>query len=330
MRLPIPAFVISLLLLAALPAQAQMLKDAALDALFAAERFDELDRAGRQRQAAQADDPQALLAVALASLRGSDGTRRQAVITQAEVCVQRQPRAAACHYALGVVLGIQAASEGLFKLAASTGRVKEALLEAMTLEPGWYAARSAVVQVYALVPSMMGGSTAKALETARAASRPEEIKALEARLALQDGKYEQVLEVLAGLRPGRDSALAADIDGWGRGAAFGLVNDGKAEKARPYFERVARERPETAYAVFGLGRVASETGAPAEAVRFFEQAARLKGADELPIDYRAGIALRTLGRTDAARDAFRRFIATGKGAKPNLDDARKRFDQLGA
>lgn len=308
------------------PAQAQMFRDGALDALYAAGRFDELERAGRQRPA---DDAQGLLARAMAALQSNDAKRRQAVIDQAEACVQREPKAAACHYALGALLGVHAATEGMLKLASSIGRVKDALHEALALEPKWYAARGAVVEYYALVPGMLGGSTAKALEIARAAPRPEETRALEARLALQDGKLEAALDALVALQPLADSALAADVDGWARAAAFGLLNKGQHARARSHFERVMRQRPEAAYAPYGLGRVLAETGAPADALTHYEAAAKLKGAAELPIDYRAGIAHQALGSADAARAALRRFVAAGKGSKANLDDARKRLAQLG-
>lgn len=309
-------------------AQAQMFKDSALDALYAAERFDEVGRAGTQRLAARADDTQGLLAAAIGALRSNDAPRREAVIAQAEACVQRQPQAAACHYALGAVLGIHAASEGMMKLASSVGRIKGSLQEALALDPQWYAARSAVVEFYALAPGIVGGSTAKAQETARGAARPEQVRALQARLALQDGQPEQALLALSAIQPGNDSALANDISAWSRAAAFALLNEKQPEKARAYFERALREQPELAVAAYGLGRVHSETGAPDQALKLFEQAARLRGAAELPIAYRAGIAQQALGQKDAAKESFKRFVAAGKGPKANLDDAKKRLDQL--
>jgi len=330
MHLPIRHFLWFMLLCAGLPVQAQMFKDSVLDALYAAERFDELGRTGAQRLAVRADDPQALLAVAVGALRGNDAARREAAIAQAEACVQRQPQAAVCHYALGAVLGIHAASEGMMKLAASVGRVKGALQEALALDPQWYAARSAVVEFYALAPGIVGGSIAKAQETARAAPRPEQVRALQARVALQEGRLEPALLTLMTVQPGNDSALAADVHAWARAAAFALVNEGQPEKARGYFERAQREQPELAVAPYGLGRVLSDTGAPAEALKQFETAARLRGAAELPIAYRAGIAQQALGQKDAARESFKRYVAAGKGPKANLDDARKRLEQLGA
>jgi len=46
--------------------------------------------------------------------------------------------------------------------------------------------------------------------------------------------------------------------------------------------------------------------------------------------WRVGISLQELGRTDAARASFQRFVAAGKGQKASLDDAKKRLAQLGA
>jgi tetratricopeptide (TPR) repeat protein len=330
MRLPIQHLAMLVLLCAGLPVQAQMFKDPALDALYSAERFDEVGRAGTQRLAANADDAQALLAAAIGALRGSDAARREAVIAHAEACVQRQPQAAVCHYTLGAVLGVHAASLGMMKLAASVGRVKAALQEALTLEPQWYAARSAVVEFYSVAPALVGGSIGKAQETARGAPRPEQARALQARVLLQEGQPEAALAALAAVQPGNDSALANDVTAWSRAAAFALLSDKQPEKARAYFERAARERPELAVAPYGLGRVLSETGAPAEALKQFELAARLRGAGDLPIAYRTGIAQQALGQKEAARESLQRFVAAGRGSKGNLDDAKKRLEQLGA
>lgn len=308
-----------------------MFQDTALDTLYAAERFDELGRLGQQRLAARPEDTQALLAAAVGALRGgSEAAQREAVIEQAGRCVQRQPQSAVCHYVLGATLGVHAAADGMLKLMASVGRVKTALQQALALEPAWHAARSAVVEFYLLAPGVVGGSVARAQETARAAPRPEQVRALLARVALHEGRLDEALASLSTLQPGTDSALAGDVGSWARAAAFALVNEGQPDKARPHFERAMQARPELAWPPYGLGRVLTDSGAPEQALALFEQAARLRGAAELPIGYRSGIALQALGRKDAAREAFRRFVGAGKGPRSNLDDARKRLDQLGS
>ena len=317
------------LCLATPTAQAQMFKDLALEALHVAGKSAELQRLATQRLAAQADDVQAVLALAVTALAGTDASPRQAALARAEGCVQRLPQAAACHYALGTVLGVQAMSEGMLKAARSAGTIKTALTQAQALEPGWYPARSALVEFYLMAPGMMGGSSAKAAELAAAAPVPDQARALQARVALQDGKAETALASLAPLLTVADQELADDVRQWGTQAAFNLVNNGQATKAQGFFERLARERPGHAVGPYGLARVRTEAGAFDEAVKLFESSATLKGADTLPIDYRKGIALQQAGRVEAAKLAFKTFVAAGKGQKSSLEDARKRLDQLG-
>ncbi len=311
-------------------AQAQMLKDPALEALYVASRTDDLQRAAAQRLAAQPDDAQAVLGLALAALERDDAAARRAAIGRAEACIEKQPRAAPCQYALGVVLGIQAMSEGMFKAARSVGTIRDALVQANELEPGWYPARSALVEFYLLAPGMMGGSTAKAVELAHAAPRPEQARALEARIAMHDGKAEAAVQALLALPAGLARELAADVNAWGSQAGLGLINAGHAAKAQPLLERLQREHPGEANAAYALARARGEAGAHAEALRLYEQALGLKGAPAWPLHYRIGITQQQLGRPEAARASYARYIAAGKGQKSSLEDARKRLEQLGS
>ena len=64
-------------------------------------------------------------------------------------------------------------------------------------------------------------------------------------------------------------------------------------------------------------------------MKLIEQSAKLKGADELPLDYRAGITHQALGNKEAARAAFTRFINKGKGQESSINEAKKRLAQLG-
>jgi hypothetical protein len=313
---------------AAAPAQAQLFKDGALQALHLADKPAELQRVARERLAAQPGDAQAVLALAVTALAGNDAPARLAAIARAEACAQAQPQAAACHYALGVVLGVQAMTEGLFKAARSAGSVKTALTQAQALEPGWFPARSALLEFYLLAPGMMGGSAAKAQELARSAPLPEQARALQARVDLQEGRAEAALQALTPLLGAGDPALVDDAAQWGVQAGARLINDGQAAKAQTFFERLLRERPASAAGAYGLGRVRAESGAHADALKLFDQAAAGKGAATFPIDYRRGIALQALGRKEDARAALTRFVDAGKGQKATLEDARKRLEQL--
>ncbi|MEN9631422.1 MAG: hypothetical protein RJA10_4650, partial [Pseudomonadota bacterium] len=116
------------LCLAAPVADAQMFSDPALESLFKARQFAELERAGQQRLAGRADDRQAVLALAVAVQQAeSTKARREAAIARAEACVETQPQAAECHFALGSTLGVHAVNEGLMAMAGSAGRIQASL-----------------------------------------------------------------------------------------------------------------------------------------------------------------------------------------------------------
>ncbi len=320
-----------LLLCALQPAaQAQTFKDPALESLYRAERSDELQRVVAQRAAAQPADAQAVLGLALLALRQDEAKARLAAIERAEACLEKQPRAAECHYALGVVLGVQAISEGMFKAARSAGRVRDALATALELEPSWYPARSALVEFYLVAPGVMGGSTTRAAELVRTAARPEQTKLLEVRVAMADKRWDAAQQSLLSLPSPLAPELAADARAWAVQVGLGMVNAGQAVKAKTLFERTLRDYPGQAGPVYGLARVRAEVGAHEEALKLYEQAATAKGADALPLAWRIGIEQQALGRKDDARASFTRFVAAGKGPKPALEDAAKRLEQLGS
>ena len=316
-------------ILVATPLAAQTLKDAALEALYVSEKSDELQRLATQRLAAQPDDAQAVLALALVALERDDTAARRQALARAEACAEKQPRAAPCLYAHGVLLGIHAMSDGMVKAARSAGTVQTALATAHEIDPAWYPGRSALMEFYLAAPGMLGGSTTKAAELARSAPRPEQVSALQGRVAMQDKRFEAAIAAFMALPATLEPALAADVRGWGLQAGLGLVVSGQAAKAQPYFERQMRDHPSHGAGAYGLARLKGEQGDWAEALRLYEVAAGLKGASEWPVVYRVGIAQQQLKRNDAAKASFTRFIAAGKGQKSSLEDARKRLEQLG-
>lgn len=319
------------LCLAASAASARMFTDPALEALFKARRFADLDRSGQQRLAAHADDRQAVLALAVAVQQAaSTPAQRKTAIAHAEACVERQPAAAECHFALGSTLGVHAVNEGLLAMAGSAGRVHDALSQALKLAPQWYAARSAMVTFYVVAPALMGGSADKAAQVAQAAAAPAQVQALKAFVELNAERPEPALAALRSIPSGSDSVLDNDVREWGNGAAFTLLNLGQPARVGDWFERAQRERPADARATYGLGRVKAESHAHAEALAWYERARSLDGAAGLPIDYRVGLSQLALGQTGPAREALSRFVKAGKGPKKSLDDARRRLEQLGA
>lgn len=324
------AFAALAIALAVPAAQAQMFKDPALEALYEAEQADELQRVSQQRLAAKADDAQAVLGLAMASLMREDAAARKAAIERAEACVAARPEAVACQYSLGVVLGIQAMSEGMMKAMRSIGTVRDALRAAHQGDPQWYPARSALMEMNLELPYMMGGSKSQAETLARGAPRPEEAAALALRLQLQDEKAAgAVLAAYQALPPGLEHSVADDARGWALQAAMQLARQGKAAQALPFFERMAREKPGHAGGFYGQALVKAEAADWAASLRLLETAAKLKGRDAFPLPYRMGIAQQALGQVEAARASFTRYVKEGRGWPEQRDDARKRLEQLG-
>lgn len=310
-------------------AWAQTIRDPALEALYTAGRTQDLHRASAQRVQAQADDAPAVLGLALAALEMDETSARRQAITAAEACVARQPRAGACHYALGVTLGVQAMVDGMLKAARSAGTVREALSTALEIDTSWYPARSALVEFYLLAPGIMGGSTSRATELAGSAPRAEQVLALQARVAMADRRLEAAVQGLAKLPTALEHALASDVQAWSVQAGLGLVNEGQWAKAQGLLERCLRNRPDDAGALYALGRARGEAGEPAQALKLYEQAAAAKNASAWPVQYRVGLTLEQLGRPHEAKAAFKRHIAAAKGPKNLLEEARKRVEALG-
>jgi hypothetical protein len=318
----------ALALLGSAPLWAQTLTDPALESLYAAERHAELQRAATQRLATQPDDAQAILALALVALERNEAPLRRDSLDKARGCAERQPKAAGCHYALGVLLGVQAMNEGMLAAARNAGTVREALATAHALDPAWYPGRSALVEFHVAAPGMMGGSLSKAGELACSAPRPEQAAALQARILIADKKAAEALPRLQALLPVADPALRADVLQWGTQAGLGLVNNGQAAQAQAWFERLLREYPDESAGAWGLARVKGELGDWAGALPLFERSGKLKGGDRWPVAYRVGMAQQQLGQLDAARASLQRFVDAGKGQKASLDDARKRLAEL--
>lgn len=320
--------VLAAMALPAVPAQAQLFRDAGLQRLLDGDRVPELGRVAAGRLASQADDAQAVLGVALAALSSNQAAPREAALKHAEACLKAAPQAAECHYALGSVLGVHAMSQGMMSMASSVGRVKQALSESFRLAPQWYPARGALVEFYLLAPGMLGGSNSRAAELARTAPRAEQVRALEGRVAVAEGRLEQAASQLLALDGVSDPAVVDDMRQWAALAGFQLLGKEQPGKARQVFERLVAQQPAWALGAYGLGRALAVEGQQPEAVRWFEQGRKLRGAEQLPIDYYLGQAYQAQGQAEAARAAYTRFVQRATGQPKQLDDARKRLAQL--
>ncbi len=117
---------------------------------------------------------------------------------------------------------------------------------------------------------------------------------------------------------------------------------GSVSKAKELEAAVRASQPETAriirvnlaaeakrWGAMEAGRVHTKMGQADEAIRNFERAKTMAGADAYPIEHRLGDAYLAKGDKAQAKAAYERFIANKRANQANLDDARKSLAKLG-
>lgn len=320
--------------LAAGAAVAQPLRDAQWNAWLDAGRHAELEQAAQARIAQQGIDADGAVALALSATALGGGARLDAATQAAQQCVDRLPQQAGCHYALGMMLGVQASRGGALGAMRLARRIRDALERSVALDPQLFAARSTLQQYYLEAPSIAGGNVGRARELAAevAATQPQQARLLRARLAAHEHRWDEARAELSAVQPGPDRALR---DAWREGwAGFGLalLKERLHDEAGQAFETLSRLFPAHAEGPYGLARVALAREKPEEAAALLERARAMAGARDLPIDLRLGQALLALGDRPRAREAYQRFVDEAREGRTNprhLDEARKRLAEIG-
>ena len=329
-----PLGTLTLALLCALPsspASAQSLRDPAWENLLENDQHAELEAQARQRLKAEPGDPQATLALGFALLAGVEPAQVDAVVPLAEDCITRHPEAGECHYALGTLLGAQALRAGMFKAMSLAGRIRESFEKAVALQPDAFNNRVGLMQFYMAAPGIAGGGIDKARELARSteAKQPEQARCLRAMVAISEDKFDEAEKLLWAVQPGNDNALRSAVYANLGQIAVQRLSNKQPTQAQALFERLVQADPSRAFAVYGLGRVKTESGAPQESLRFYTQARTLRGHATLPIDYREALAWLQLGDLAKAKALLQKFVSAGRGHPKNLEDAKERLAKLG-
>lgn len=304
--------------------QAAVLKDEGLQRLLDQGRIEELEREARGRSGADAQAAQVLV-----MLRGSAPLTE--AVRAAEACVDQHPQSAACHYVLGSALGVDAQQGGMLRGLRLVGRIREALNQALQLDPAMFEARSGLQLLYLVVPGVAGGSVDKArqLELQVRETQPEVAKLLRARLAAQDKRWEEAERELAAIQLGRQPSFHNEVVNAWAGLARQWNKDGQHAKSRARFEQLSQQLPELAGPAYQLARTLADEGRHADAIKQYEKARGLIGASGLPIEHRVGVAWMGLGDKDKARQHLQRFLQDKRANPGNVDDARRRLKELG-
>jgi tetratricopeptide (TPR) repeat protein len=96
-------------------------------------------------------------------------TRRDfdAAVDLLEKAVEQTPTSAEAHFWLGGAYGRKAQGASMFSAPGLAGKSKEHLERAVALNPNYIDARMGLVELYALLPGILGGSFDKALDQAK-------------------------------------------------------------------------------------------------------------------------------------------------------------------
>jgi tetratricopeptide (TPR) repeat protein len=223
------------------------------------------------------------------AINRGDGDAAVSVLQKAAA---ESPQNAEAHYYLGKAFAIKAQQGNMFTAAGIFPQLKEAFERAVALNPKYVDARYALVEIYAGVPAMMGGSIDKAVEQTKA------------------------------LTP-LDSTVAH------RAYSFIYIQQKNFEQARQQLADAVREQPSSprAHSYFGQYLATTEKNYPAALAEF--DAALKADPSYIAALYHIGRAA-ALSGTNLARgeEALKRYVAyTPKPNEPTLANA---HSQLGA
>jgi tetratricopeptide (TPR) repeat protein len=178
-------------------------------------------------------------------------------IRQFERAVQGEDANALYHLWLGNAVRDAASSASKIKQPFMARRVKKEWERAVELDPNQLDARFSLVQFYVIAPGAMGGSMDKAREQAGEIAKRNAMRGAIARGSIAEHEKNAAAEEAA-----YQQAIAAAPDSGA--ASFALADmyarDGKAAEAFAVLDRYAKRRPDDAWALYRVGRVAGTTG----------------------------------------------------------------------
>ena len=315
-------------------AHAAVFKDAQLESLHEAGRFAQLEQLAQARLKVNPADAEAsaALTLGLSLADPADAKRLEAGAQQAKLCTDRHPAVAVCHLAAAQNLGLQMLNMGMAKAMRSVGSLKDLWIRTLELEPTSFTARVQLAKLYVTLPGMMGGSTSKAreLEAAVRSSQPETARIIRVHIAAEAKQWAEMETELRAVKPTQDAAMLEEVRDATMQLALVFLRDSKdLAKAKSLYESLQRDQPSRAAGFYGAARVQAAMGQPDQAIRLFERARTLTGADDYPIDHRLGDTLLAKGDKAQAKAVFERFVANKRAKPANLEEVRKSLARLG-
>jgi tetratricopeptide (TPR) repeat protein len=299
--------------------------DAEFRTLLDSHRALELETLAQERLAKNAGDDIALWYLTRATL--GDVRKHDDLLAKLERCIEQLPESARCQNGLGSVYGVKAMSGGITGGLKYVGKIKEALLKAVELDPKFFEARQDLNQFYLQAPGIAGGSVRKALESAAAHTKlnAPQGQLLRADIHMYEKQLDKAEALLSAIKPGGDVLVTRGLSQSWASLGFNLIAENQIERALKLFERALAQDMNNAALHFGLGRAQLEAKQVDAAIISFERA--LKINPKATVHYRLGIAYQQKGDKQKASQTLQQFLSyqsTGKAA----EDAKKRLAEI--
>lgn len=285
------------------------------EALMKAKKYAEAEKAANAKLSTDANNAGALQVKAELILVEGKTDKLDDAAKYAEQCISAHQQLSECHETLGNVLGTKATAGSMFAAMSYAGKIRDAYLKAVELDPKNFSARSSLLQFYLLAPAIAGGGKSKAqnlvIETAKINSAAGNL--LQANIDLKDEKF-------ANAETSALSAIPGDIESLSRlqrGVLFNIgasyVQQKKFADAERMFGELQQRYPDKYQGAFGMGRSLQEQGKHKEAYSWFEKAQTLES--NAAIYYRLAQCLQAMSDKPKAISYFEKALSY----KPSLN-----------
>ena len=279
-------------------------------ALFKAKKYVEIERAVTVKLATDPNNADALIAKAELIITEGKEERLDEGSKFAEQCIAAHPQRSECFEALGNVLGTKAQIGGIVSAMGYAGKIRDAFIKAVELDPKNYQARSSLLQYYLQAPGFVGGGKGKAqslvVETNKVS--PAAGGLMQATIDLSDEKFSRA----------EATALAVSVDGndvlndMQRGVLSNLghayIKEKKYMDAERLFRELNQRFPESSAGNYGFGKLLQEQGKFKEAVMFLDKAIATEASAYAY--FRLGQCQRGLNDKAKAIAAFEKALAS--------------------
>lgn len=297
------------------------------DGLMKAKKYAEAEKAANAKLSTDANNADALLVKAELILVEGKTEKLDEAAKYAELCVSTHPQLSECHEMLGNVLGTKALSGGMLAAMSYAGKIRDAYIKAVELDPKNYNARSSLLQYYLQAPAIAGGGKSKAqnlvIETAKVNSAAGNL--LQATMDLADDKFTNAETAALSAITGNSESLSR----MQRGVLFNIgasyVQQKKFTDAERVFGEIQQRYPDKYQGTYGMGRSLQEQGKHKEAINWFEKSQALEAS--AAVHYRLAQCLQAVNDKARAISNFEKAInfkpALSKKLRADAEDQLK-------